>query len=42
MSIRLDRDRRSLPVILCIVTLVSVGVLLLATFGPFHLPGVQP
>lgn len=38
MSIRLDRDRRSLPVILCIVTLVSVGVLLLWDI----LPGLFP
>lgn len=38
MSIRLGRDRRSLPVILCIVTLVSVGVLLLWDI----LPGLFP
>jgi hypothetical protein len=38
MSIRLDRDRRSLPVILCIVTLASVGVLLLWDI----LPGLFP
>lgn len=38
MSIRLDRDRRSLPVILCIVTLVSVGVLLLWDIFPGLFP----
>jgi len=38
MSIRLDRDRRSLPVILCVVTLASVGVLLLWDI----LPGLFP
>jgi hypothetical protein len=38
MSIRFDRDHRSVPVILCLVTLVSVGVLLLWDF----LPGLFP
>jgi hypothetical protein len=38
MSIRLGWDRRSLPVILCIVTLVSVAVLLLWDI----LPGLFP
>jgi hypothetical protein len=38
MSIRLDRDRRSLPVVLCVVTLVSVGMLLVWDV----LPGLFP
>jgi hypothetical protein len=38
MSIRLGRDRRSLPVILCIVTLVSVVVLLLWDVLPSLFP----
>ena len=38
MSIRIAWDRRLLPVILCIVTLVSVGVLLLWDI----LPGLFP
>ena len=38
MSIRPGRDHRSLPVVLCVVTLVSVGVLL-----PWDiLPGIFP
>jgi hypothetical protein len=32
MRILIERDRSALPVILCIVTLVSVGVLLLSDF----------
>jgi hypothetical protein len=38
MSIRLGRDRRSVPVILCVVTLVSVGVLLLWDLRPGLFP----
>ena len=38
MSIRLGRNRRSLPVILCVVTLVSVGVLLLWDLVPGLFP----
>jgi hypothetical protein len=38
MSIRIAWDRRLLPVILCVVTLVSVGVLLLWDI----LPGLFP
>ena len=38
MSIRLDRNRRSLPVILCVVTLLSVGVLLLWDIVPGLFP----
>ncbi|HME34329.1 MAG TPA: hypothetical protein VKF84_03750 [Candidatus Sulfotelmatobacter sp.] len=38
MSIRLAWDRRSLPVILCVVTLVSVGVLLLWEVFPRLFP----
>jgi len=38
MSIRLARDRRFLPVILCIVTLVSVGVLLIWDLFPGLFP----
>src|ERR1017187_8483642 len=38
MSIRLGRDLRSLPVILCIVTLVSVVVLLLWDVLPSLFP----
>ena len=38
MSVRLDRDRRSLPVILCAVTLVSVGVLLVWDVVPGLFP----
>ena len=38
MSVLLTRDRRSLPVILCVLTLVSVGVLLLWD----ALPGLFP
>lgn len=40
MSIPMDRDRRSssLPVILCILTLVSVGVLLLRDVLPVLFP----
>ena len=38
MSIRLERDRRSLPVVLCLVTLFSVGVLLVWDFVPRIFP----
>jgi cytochrome c oxidase assembly factor CtaG len=38
MSVLPTRDRRSLPVILCVLTLISVGVLLLWDF----LPGLFP
>jgi hypothetical protein len=38
MSIRLGRGRRSLPVILCVVTLASVGVLLLWDIVPRFFP----
>lgn len=38
MSIHLGRDRRALPVILCVVTLISVGVLLLWDFVPGLFP----
>jgi hypothetical protein len=38
MSIHLVRDRRALPVILCVVTLISVGVLLLWDFVPGLFP----
>lgn len=38
MSIRLDRDRRSLPVALCVVTLVSVAVLLVWDVHPGIFP----
>jgi hypothetical protein len=38
MSIGLSRDRKSLPVILCVLTLISVGVLLLWDI----LPGLFP
>jgi hypothetical protein len=38
MSIRLGRNRRSLPVILCVVTLVSVGALLLRDIVPWLFP----
>ena len=38
MSIRLDRNRRSLPVILCVVTLLSGGVLLLWDIVPGLFP----
>jgi hypothetical protein len=38
MSIRLGRNRRSLPVILCVVTLVSVGALLLRDLVPGLFP----
>lgn len=38
MSIRLNRGRRSLPVILCVVTLISVGVLLVWDLIPALFP----
>lgn len=38
MSIHLGRDLRALPVILCIATLISVGVLLLWDFVPGLFP----
>ena len=38
MSIRLNRGRRSLPVILCVVTLISVGVLLVWDIVPALFP----
>jgi hypothetical protein len=38
MSIRIGWDRRSVPVILCIVTLISVGVLLLWDIVPGLFP----
>ena len=38
MSIRLNRGRRSLPVILCVVTLISVGVLLVWDLVPELFP----
>ena len=38
MSIRLERDRRSLPVVLCLITLLCVGVLLVWDFVPRIFP----
>jgi 4-amino-4-deoxy-L-arabinose transferase-like glycosyltransferase len=38
MSIRFARDRRSLPVVLCLLTLVSVAVLLVRDVSPGLFP----